>query len=108
VNITLSDFLTFLGLLFVCIGGAWTVTRTVSANLRARLSAAWKRIDESRKEIEQLKIDQAVLKQAIANIPDSTSFRSELRDIETKIDRRLEKLSEQVTQIAMTGLKNHQ
>jgi hypothetical protein len=84
---------------------AWKVAGIVSAAAQNKMNAMWKRLDENRADIEQVKVEQAVLKHAVASIPSHEAFSKEIHELEQKIERRIDKLWEQINQIVMSNFK---
>jgi hypothetical protein len=100
-----SEILSAVGLLFVSIGGAWTVARAVSTNSKARTAVMWKKIDELKKDVADIKTEQAVLKHAVSTLPTRDALSMELRESEKRIEHKLEIVSENFNQIVMLNFK---
>lgn len=106
-----SEIIGGIALLLGIAGGVWGVIKGLLARDRKSVddraeaeskvnkevqSAIWRRLDELRSEVNQVRIDQEVLKERIRSMPDHDALHAKLEAIEERLEKKLDVLVKQV------------
>ena len=104
---SLSEVLSIITLVLVAVGGAWGIIRTLLIrdrnNVEKNESALWKRVEAFRSELTALQVAQGVLKSRLEELPDHSDLHDRLQEMQDRMDKRLEKLTDEMRQIMSTA-----